>query len=92
MFVPEAQRHERAAIDEVYERLRNRFGSIEGQEVGSVVYGVAEEFSEARVRDFVPVLVEHIARERLASRRTPLPHARSGGPGRSAGPATHRRS
>lgn len=91
MFVPETQRHERAAIDEVYDRLRHRFGSLEGQEVGSVVYGVAEEFSEARVRDFVPVLVEHIARDRLASRPT-VPHTRPAGPGASAGPGAHRRS
>jgi hypothetical protein len=85
MFVPETERHERTAIDEVYERLRRRFGSLEGQEVGSVVYGVADEFSDARVRDFVPVLVEHIAKDRLASRQ-PVPRARAAGPGRFAGP------
>jgi hypothetical protein len=92
MFVPETQRHEQEAIDEVCERLRHRFGSIERQEVGSVVHGVAEEFSGARVRDFVPVLVEHIAKDRLASRQA-VPHARSAGPGRPGGPGTgmHRR-
>jgi hypothetical protein len=67
MFVQETQRHEQQAIDEVYDRLTRRFDSIDQGEVGSVVYGVAEEFSDARVRDFVPVLVEHIARERLAA-------------------------
>jgi len=90
MFVPETQRHEQAAIDEVYERLRHRFGSLDGHEVGSVVYGTAAEFSEARVRDFVPVLVEHIAKDRLASRQS-VPRARAAGRGGPTGPGTHRR-
>jgi len=80
MFTPETPRHEHAAIDEVYERMQRRFAAIDRDEVGSVVYGTAAEFSGARVRDFVPVLVEHIAKERLASRKA-VPHARSAGPG-----------
>jgi hypothetical protein len=85
MFVPETKRHEAAAIDEVYERLRHRFSALDDRVVGSAVYGAAREFSTARVRDFVPVLVEHVARERLASRQA-VPRPRS-----APGPGVHRR-
>lgn len=82
MFVPETGRHEREAIDEVCERMSRRFGSLDRREVGSVVYSAAEEFSDARVRDFVPILVEHAARERLASRQPGVPRQ----------PGAHRRA
>lgn len=68
MFVKETAHHEQEAIEEVYIRLRDRFDALDGGEIGAVVHGVAEEFSDARVRDFVPVLVEHIAKDRLTSR------------------------
>lgn len=65
MFVQDAQDHEQEALDEVCMRLSDRYASRGSAEVASVVHDVAEEFSEARVRDFVPVLVEHLAKDRL---------------------------
>jgi hypothetical protein len=88
MFAPETARHEQEAIDEVYTRLRDRFGALDGREIGSVVYGVAQEFSDARIRDFVPVLVEHIAKERLTSLRPQAPEAVDA----PSGPGAHRRA
>ena len=87
MFVQEAARHEQEAIEEVYTRLRDRFGALDGGEIGAVVYGVAEEFSDARVRDFVPVLVEHIAKDRLTSRGSESAET----PDLPAGHGAHRR-
>jgi hypothetical protein len=66
MFVAETESHERQAMDEVYDRLQRRFEALSPREIGVVVHEVADGFSGAKVRDFVPVLVEHIARERLA--------------------------
>lgn len=72
MFVTTAKDHERQAMDEVYDRLQNRFAALSPREVGAVVHEVADGFSDAKIRDYLPVLVEHIARERLA-RQTPHP-------------------
>lgn len=71
MFATETKSHERQALDEVYDRLQSRFAAMSPQEVGAVVHEVADDFSDAKIRDYVPVLVEHIARERLADRRRP---------------------
>lgn len=72
MFVTGAKGHERQALDEVYDRLQGRFVALSPREIGTVVHEVADGFSNAKIRDFVPVLVEHIARERL-TQQAPRP-------------------
>jgi hypothetical protein len=61
----ETHRDERHEIDEVRARLAARFAHLPAAEVHSVVDAVHAELT-GPVRDFVPVLVEHIARDRLA--------------------------
>ena len=52
-------------INEIVDRLTVRFPSIPTSTVREVVTQSYEEFSDARVRDFVEVLVEKQAKKRL---------------------------
>lgn len=56
---------ERTRVAEVVGRLQRRFASVDPERVADVVSQVHREFGSARVRDFVPVLVEKGARDRL---------------------------
>lgn len=55
-----------AALDEVQERLSQRFPDL-GPDVVEAAVRVAHSQLTGPIRDFVPVLVEHIARDRLGS-------------------------
>ncbi|WP_457256774.1 three-helix bundle dimerization domain-containing protein [Pedococcus sp. P5_B7] len=55
-----------AALGEVQERLSDRFPDLDPQVVEAAVR-VAHSQLTGPIRDFVPVLVEHIARDRLGS-------------------------
>ena len=55
-----------AALGEVQERLSERFPDLEPDVVEAAVR-VAHSELTGPIRDFVPVLVEHIARDRLDS-------------------------
>jgi hypothetical protein len=58
--------NESHAIDEVVERLRSRYPDTPELEVRAQVEAQLEKFTDAVVRDFVPVLVEHEAGGMLA--------------------------
>lgn len=60
-------KNEEHAVQAVEERLRARFPDIDPAEVKDVVHGAHAELT-GPLRDYVPVLVEHAARERLAHR------------------------
>jgi hypothetical protein len=62
---PAEPRDESHAIDEVVERLADRFPTLERSHVEEIVQDEWHRLDEGRVRDFVPVLVEHDARKRL---------------------------
>ncbi|MEZ0448771.1 three-helix bundle dimerization domain-containing protein [Cellulomonas sp. ICMP 17802] len=53
------------AIDEVVDRLAQRFPDIPAVTVREVVEAQLAQFAGSPVRDFVPVLVEHEALELL---------------------------
>lgn len=53
------------ALDEVVDRLAERFPDVTRDHVAFVVAEAHHELEGHRIRDFVPVLVEHAARERL---------------------------
>ena len=71
--VPAADRDEAHAIDEVIDRLAERFPTLERTHVEEIVTDEWHRLDEGRVRDFVPVLVEHEARERLRREAAPAP-------------------
>lgn len=58
---------ERNRVAEVVERLRGRYPAVPADRIVAVVSEAHREFDSARVRDFVPVLVEKRAREVLRS-------------------------
>ncbi len=76
------RRSEEHAVQAVEERLRSRFPDVDPDIVKEVVHGTHAELT-GPVRDFVPVLVEHAARERLAEQPVPrvLPAPPSPGEG-----------
>jgi hypothetical protein len=68
MFASKPQVDEGRALGEVKERLRSRYSGRSPAEVSLVVDKAAQRFATARIRDFVPVLVEHISRDELNRR------------------------
>ncbi len=71
--VPAADRDEAHAIEEVVVRLAERFPTLERTHVANIVHDEWHRLDGGRVRDFVPVLVEHEARERLRREAAPAP-------------------
>lgn len=60
------------AIDQVIARLAERFPTISHAHIGQVVYEEQHRLDENPVRDFVPVLVEHAASDRLRDEAEPV--------------------
>jgi hypothetical protein len=58
-----------ATIAEIVERLSERFPEMAASTVREVVAETYDEFEDARVRDFVEVLVEKQAKKRLKQLR-----------------------
>ena len=61
----EPEDSERRSIDEVVERLAERFPGVDREEIKGIVETEYEEFHGKPVRDFVPVLVEKSAKKRV---------------------------
>lgn len=59
-----------AVITEIVERLEGRFPRTSPDAVRAAVDTAREQFSRARVKDFVPLFIEREARARL---ERPLP-------------------
>lgn len=57
---------EHDAIAMATDRLRRRFPDIAPERLTATVDGVYHRFDGSRIRTFVPILVEHEAREELA--------------------------
>ena len=60
------------AIDVVIARLAERFPTITRAHIGQVVYEEQHRLDQSPVRDFVPVLVEHAASDRLRDEADPV--------------------
>lgn len=60
---------EAKAIGEIIERLQARFPDASPETVAGAVEKARESFSQAKVRDFVPVLIEKEAKARLKGKR-----------------------
>jgi hypothetical protein len=57
---------ESAAVAELVEKLRAAFPQADPQSVAALVHSVYARYDGARIRDFIPLLVERSARETLA--------------------------
>ena len=58
--------HEQHALADVRERLRERFPELHPDVFDAAVQVCHAELTESPIRDFVPILVEHAARDPLA--------------------------
>lgn len=56
---------EDAALRNVIERLRQQFPEVDSVTVARTVHGRYDELDDAPVRDFIPMLIERSARDRL---------------------------
>jgi hypothetical protein len=70
MAVSETHDREEAAIGQVRARLQARFSERSRTDVTSIVNHAAARFADARIRDFIPLLVERISRDELDHRVT----------------------
>ena len=61
----ERARLEEADVEKVVERLAERFADVPVEVVEETVTEIHESMEDAAVRDFVPRIVEHDARDRL---------------------------
>ena len=57
------------AIGEIVERLQAKFPDASPETITSAVEQARESFAQAKVRDFVPVLIEKEAKARLKGKR-----------------------
>ena len=62
---------ETAVIAELVESLRGKYPQADPQGVSGLVHSLWAKFDGARIRDFIPVLVEHSARETLTNGTAP---------------------
>ncbi|MGN6219403.1 MAG: three-helix bundle dimerization domain-containing protein [Microbacterium sp.] len=56
---------EEQALSDVVDRLEERFPGIQRSDIARTVADARSHFERAKVRDFIPVLVEREARARL---------------------------
>lgn len=59
--------HEEQAVEAVIDRLADRFPQVDRGQIQDVVHDAHHKLDGNPIRDYVPVLVEHAARERLQS-------------------------
>jgi hypothetical protein len=70
MAEPVTQSREEMAIGQVRARLQARFSECTRTDVAGVVNRVAARFTDARIREYIPLLVERISRDELDHRST----------------------
>ena len=56
---------EREAIDDVTKRLKKKFPDLSGKHIEAIVESEHESFRNAKLRDYIAVLVEHSAKSKL---------------------------
>ncbi|HZC69956.1 MAG TPA: hypothetical protein VE442_04635 [Jatrophihabitans sp.] len=61
------QRAEKVALAKIAERIAGQFPELTAEQIEQMIHGRYDTFAEARVRDFVPVLVERQVRRDLAA-------------------------
>ncbi|MCD2440807.1 hypothetical protein LQ757_00805 [Agromyces sp. SYSU K20354] len=66
-----SERDEEHAIDDLVARLSQKFPTMAHDRIATVVREEQHRLDEGRVRGFVPVLVEHAARDRLRGEAEP---------------------
>ena len=60
---------EREAIDDVIKRLKKKYPDVSGKHIESVVEENYATFKQAKLRDYIAVLVEHGAKVKLVAEK-----------------------
>lgn len=68
----EEHSNEHEHLESVVSRVSERFPTVERERVEAVVDEEAAQLEDARVRDYIPVLVEHEAVDRLREEADPV--------------------
>ena len=63
-----AQNHEEEAVGRLRKRLQARFSERAPADVSGVVDRATRRFATARIREYIPLLVERISRDELNHR------------------------
>ncbi|WP_020108166.1 three-helix bundle dimerization domain-containing protein [Nocardia sp. 348MFTsu5.1] len=74
-FADKRQQDERQNIDLIAEKLTKQHASLSADTVAQVVEDAYRRFDDQPIRDFVPLLVERRAHERLGDRATASPES-----------------
>jgi hypothetical protein len=56
---------EQVAVERSIDRLAERFPAVARDRIAALVHQAHDDFVGRPVRDFIPVLVEHLVRDRL---------------------------
>jgi translation initiation factor 2 alpha subunit (eIF-2alpha) len=62
------EKQEREAIDAVTSRLKKKFPDLPKSSIEQIVEDQYKQMSSARLRDYIPVLVEHAAKQTLRAK------------------------
>jgi hypothetical protein len=68
MTTSTARSHEDEAVGRLRKRLQARYSDRTPADVSGVVDRVTRRFATARIRDYVPLLIERISRDELDHR------------------------
>jgi hypothetical protein len=60
---------EAAAVDEVAKRLRAKYPKVNREHIEQLVRAEYDRMLEAKLRDYIPVLVEHQVKQQLRHER-----------------------
>jgi hypothetical protein len=63
--ITDQDRKEHAALTKIIERLCRMFPELSEEDVHRAVHGKYSDFEQSPIRDYVPVLVENVARNEL---------------------------
>ncbi|WP_431279946.1 three-helix bundle dimerization domain-containing protein [Leifsonia poae] len=63
------KKSEREAIDDVVKRLKKKYPDVTGKHIEKIVEDDYETFKNAKLRDYIAVLVEHSAKAQIVGEK-----------------------
>ncbi|MFF1877834.1 three-helix bundle dimerization domain-containing protein [Leifsonia sp. NPDC058230] len=63
------KKSEREAIEDVVKRLKKKYPDVPGKHIEQIVEGDYESFKNAKLRDYIAVLVEHSAKAKIVGEK-----------------------
>ena len=60
---------ERESIEDVVKRLKKKYPDVQGKHIEKIVESDYETFKNAKLRDYIAVLVEHSAKAKIVEEK-----------------------